>query len=226
MVLQNKIIKIIISFILRVFQKCKNVLIHPLCFHCKKNKTKSFFCFPCVDSFVLTVPFFHKKSSFLVYYLGRYDGLLRSAITQKYKQNPLPFYDLKKNIISFFQFYFLKESFDIIIPVPKSCSSRISQSFNPAEIVSEMIREHFTAEMFLFVFRKRYTARQVTLHFFERRKKVKDIFFITPSQKMNLENKKILIVDDVYTTGATIEAMIDSLHGVGYRSITIFVLAR
>ena len=53
-----------------------------------------------------------------------------------------------------------------------------------------------------------------------------DIFCIPLSKKKLLDKKKILIIDDVYTTGATIDAIIYALRGINYASITVLVLAR
>jgi predicted amidophosphoribosyltransferase len=41
-----------------------------------------------------------------------------------------------------------------------------------------------------------------------------------------LKNKKIVLIDDVYTTGATINACCKNLHKAGVKNIVVLTLAR
>ncbi len=210
----------------RIKELIRKIIGHDICFYCKKNGEKSFFCDSCLSSFPFPVPLLLKKTKLVIYSLGRYDGFLRFVVNQKYRKNVLAYYALQDKIIEFFRMYKLEDSFDIILPIPKSSSSRVTHGFNPAEIIARIIGENFRKEVFLSVYTRQYKARQVGLKNEERSRNKKNIFFISTSDSIILENKKILIVDDVYTTGATIEAMRDALKKISCCSAMVFVLAR
>lgn len=53
-----------------------------------------------------------------------------------------------------------------------------------------------------------------------------DIFFIPEQEREQLIGKRILIIDDVCTSGRTIEVMIKQLQKIKCDAITIFVIAR
>ena len=216
----------IVGFFKRIKEQIKKILGHNICSYCKQNEEKTFFCHACLSSFQLSVPLLLKKTKLIVYSLGRYDGFLRFVVNQKYRKNALPYYALEDKIIELFKVYQLQDSFDIVLPVPKACSSRLAHGFNPAEIIARMISEQFSKEIFVSVYTKQYKTRQVGLTNEERSRNKKNIFFISTSDSIILENKKILIVDDVYTTGATIEAMRDALKKISSCSVMVFVLAR
>jgi competence protein ComFC len=216
----------ILSLFERIKKLIRKIIGHSICFYCKQNEGKAFFCDACLSSFPFPVPLLLKKTKLIIYSLGRYDGFLRFVVNQKYRKNPLAYYALQDKIIELFKIYQLQDSFDIILPVPKSSSSRVAHGFNPAEIIARIISKKFCKEIFLSVYTKQYKTRQVGLKNEERSRNKKNIFFISTSDSIILENKKILIVDDVYTTGATIEAMRDTLKKISCCSAMVFVLAR
>jgi ComF family protein len=79
------------------------------------------------------------------------------------------------------------------------------RGFNQSEIICNGIAEIINKPVIKNnVVRKIFTETQTKKHRLERWKNVENIFFVTkPSE---LEGKHILLVDDVITTGATIEA--------------------
>lgn len=216
-------IKSLILLIKKIFE---SLFGHLVCLHCKQNQTKKIFCHPCVSKTPFPVPWFQRGLKLFVYSLGRYDGFLRFVVNQKYRKNVLAYYALEERIIELFHTYKLDDLFDIVIPVPKASLSRISQGFNPAEVIAMMIKEKFAKDIFLAVYTKKCKQRQVGLENQERKKNIKDVFYILPSDGMILQHKRILIIDDVYTTGATIAALVDALKEISFHSITVFVLAR
>ena len=57
----------------------------------------------------------------------------------------------------------------------------------------------------------------------EERKNIKDHLFI---DDVDLSNKKILIVDDVYTTGSTVKAMIELIKSKNPKKIKVLVMSK
>lgn len=217
-------------FLIRFFKYIKETILklvfHEFCGYCKNKITyKEIFCHSCLNSLPLTIPKFEKKNKILIYYLGKYDGFLRFIVNQKYHKNNIAYYGLEKKIQDFFKLYKLIDNFDIIIPVPKFSLSKIKQTFNQNVILAEIIQNIYNKKIFDKIYTKQFKSRQVTASYAIRKKNNKNIFFIPDSYKHFLEQKKILIIDDVYTTGATIESMLDAIKNISYCSVSVFVLA-
>ena len=72
--------------------------------------------------------------------------------------------------------------------------------------------------------RVRSTRPQVELSGSERRQNVKQAFVATPAAA--LEGKRVLVVDDVFTTGATLGEIARTLKVAGAMQVDVFALAR
>jgi ComF family protein len=94
---------------------------------------------------------------------------------------------------------------DVIVPLPLFVRKEKLRGFNQAEIlcngISEIINKPVSRRN---VIRKVFTETQTKKHRIERWKNVEGIFYVNDPQE--LEGKHILLVDDVITTGATIDA--------------------
>jgi len=98
-------------------------------------------------------------------------------------------------------------NFDIILPVPLHPKKQHIRGYNQSEKIAEGILQVIPDKKIdtKSVERVIFTETQTKKSKFERWDNVKNIFEVKRRQK--LENKKILIVDDVLTTGSTIEAL-------------------
>lgn len=75
--------------------------------------------------------------------------------------------------------------------------------------------------------RTRYTRQQARLKRKERHDNVKDAFAINP--KINLQpflNKRVIVVDDLLTTGFTLTACVNALKKAGFERVDVFTIAR
>jgi ComF family protein len=94
---------------------------------------------------------------------------------------------------------------DIILPVPlhpkKEHQRGYNQSYLIGRAMAEQIEIPVSGEV---LFRKVYTATQTKKSRYERWQNVKDIFAV--KNENLIRNKHVLLVDDVITTGATLEA--------------------
>ena len=97
------------------------------------------------------------------------------------------------------------DDIDVIIPLPLFERKEKMRGFNQAEILCNGIAEIINKPVIKQnVVRKVFTETQTKKHRIERWKNVEGIFYVTDPQ--SLEGKNILLVDDVITTGATIDA--------------------
>ena len=107
-------------------------------------------------------------------------------------------------------------SIDGIIPIPLHKLKERERGYNQSEDIcrgiSAVIQRPVAADL---VKRSKYTVSQTHLTADERKKNVGDAFEIQPRQLMGIKGKCFLVVDDVITTGSTIQAIAKLLKDAG-----------
>ena len=94
---------------------------------------------------------------------------------------------------------------DVLIPVPLHPKKKRERGFNQAALLCEGIANILKIPVETdFLIKKQFTSSQTKKNRINRWENVDHTFSINPHH--SLENKKILLVDDVLTTGATLEA--------------------
>jgi ComF family protein len=107
---------------------------------------------------------------------------------------------------------------DVIIPVPLHKQKYRERGYNQAEYIARGISSVIHRPILNMVLqRKRYTQTQTRLSFEERRRNMQDAF--EACDKIIINGKTILLVDDVITTGATTNACAKELIASGAKKI-------
>lgn len=114
---------------------------------------------------------------------------------------------------------------DVIVPIPLHWSRMWWRGFNQATIMAQELSQHSTVPVAHLLRRERRTFFQRLLSAREREQNVKRAFALT-SQATNFTNKHIIIVDDVLTTGVTMQEAVRTLRKIKPASITALVAAR
>jgi ComF family protein len=115
--------------------------------------------------------------------------------------------------------------FDLIVAVPLAKKRRLWRGYNQAEILTEIISQRFAWPLASDVILRQYhTHPQVGLKAAERLINVKGIFKINNYQL--LKNKKVLLIDDVITTGATMQECAKVLREAGAKEVWGLVVAK
>ena len=113
---------------------------------------------------------------------------------------------------------------DTVVPVPLHARRHRSRGFNQSALLAHHLGRVIGKPVVLrSLVRQRETAPQVSLGAAERRANVQDAFVCINDA---LQDRDLLLVDDVCTTGATLEACGVALRKVGAKSIHAFTLAR
>lgn len=115
------------------------------------------------------------------------------------------------------------DNIDFIIPVPLHQKKLRKRGYNQSMVIAEGMNRSMGTEIFTGLQRKMHSSTQTKKSRYERWENVKDIFEIINPEK--LENKYILLIDDVLTTGATLEACATILSEVPDIKISIATLA-
>jgi ComF family protein len=153
------------------------------------------------------------------------DSLVQTLITQlKYHHNKkvgILFGELMGEAIA------VEEKFkkvDVIIPIPISASKMNSRGFNQSEVIAMGIQHVWQRPMFNDVLiKKSWSNSQTKKNRKARLQQLPDLFFL--QKPTSIEGKHILLVDDVLTTGATLEAAVTSLMTGSPASVSIAVAA-
>lgn len=112
----------------------------------------------------------------------------------------------------------------VIIPVPLHLRRERERGFNQAEIMAGIFSKKFGLAINKNLQRGIYTTQQAKLSREQRLINLKDAFFWVDSAKKAPE--KVLLVDDVFTTGATMQECAKVLKSNGTKIVCGLVLAR
>jgi ComF family protein len=115
----------------------------------------------------------------------------------------------------------------IVVPVPTSTARRRERGYNQAELLARELaaRTGRTLDARLLA-RTRATATQTALHPGERRANVARAFAVPQGLAAELRGEHVMVVDDVWTTGATALACVDALLEAGARVASVATFAR
>ena len=118
-----------------------------------------------------------------------------------------------------------KEKFDCIVPVPLHYRRFYSRGFNQSEEIGRFLAGWMSAPLWAEVLRRsRPTKPQTRLAYADRLKNVRDAFEIFHAEPV--KDRHVLLLDDVYTTGNTLNACAKVLKEAGARKVTALAVCR
>ena len=159
-------------------------------------------------------------------YLGKYKDEIRNKLLQ------FKFYN-KAYINEYFLEFLLKDknicdflkSFDLIVPVPMYKDKKSRRGYNQTELFAKNLGKNLELsyeENILIKFKENKTQSLLPQN--ERTKNVRDVFKI--ENYFEIKDKKIILIDDIFTTGATIQICSKLLKKAGAASIIALVIAK
>jgi len=118
----------------------------------------------------------------------------------------------------------LDVNFDLIMAMPLHWRKRWERGFNQAELLAEPVARRYGLRLASNLRRARYTKSQAGLSESARRENLRGSFRVhRPDQ---LAGKRVLVIDDVFTTGATLRAAAAILKSAGAAHVSALTLAR
>ncbi len=206
------------------------ILFPQFCLNCGIEGT--YLCEDCKS--ILEITGFHQKYSASnlkdLYFALSYNNSLSKKLIQRFKYEPFVkelAEPLSSLIIAHFQLMDNKPDFFgfLIIPVPLEKRRMKWRGFNQAEEIGKELAEFFKIPLISdCLVKTRKTVSQVELADEARKENIKGAFLI--KEKDLIKNKKILLADDVYTTGATMAECARILRESGAKEIIGIAIAR
>jgi len=190
----------------------------PVCRHCSTPLTAGGTCKQCQ---------YHPLKLSRVRVVGAYQGPLQSCIhALKYDGNTRLAEPLGQLLAEGYINYDMHA--DVVIPVPLHRERQQQRGYNHAHLLAQVCSARIGVPLRNDVLiRHRATPAQVGLNPNERRENVAGAFLCTAAFATRaLHGRTVLLIDDVYTTGATLEACATPLFAAGAAAVCGLVLAR
>lgn len=116
---------------------------------------------------------------------------------------------------------------DLLVPVPLYRLRLWSRRFNQSALLADAVSARTGLPVDPFVLaRTRRTASQIGLTPDQRKRNVAGAFAVPETRRGRIENKAVILVDDVITTGATANACARALKRAGAARVDVLALAR
>ena len=114
---------------------------------------------------------------------------------------------------------------DYIAPVPLHTVRKRDRGFNQAEFLTKEISKNMGWQHVpTLIKRKRFTETQTKLKKAKRKDNVSNAFSVNP--KINIKGRNILLIDDVFTTGATTNSIAEVLKEKQANKVFVFTIGR
>ena len=198
---------------------CGKIDKNSLCNKCKIRLQKNAICK--IEDYKNTSSYFDEHI-----YLFQYNGEIRDTIL-KYKFNEksyiyrtfLEFIKNNKKICAQIKKY------DIIIPVPISKKRLNSRGYNQSSLIAKNLAQELNIEYSKKILIKiKDNKPQSEMKQDTRKSNVSGVYKVINEERIN--NKKVLIVDDIFTTGSTADECAKVLKENNAESLGVFTLAK
>ena len=182
-------------------------------------------------------------------YIFKYEGIIRKLILN-YKFNEKSY--LYKTFVNFLlkneKFFKILKSYDTIIPVPVSSKRMNERGYNQSELIANDIVKQITEISSKHILdgilstqknniqkikyecvtdcliKNKNIIEQSKLNKEQRQKNIQGVYILKNKEK--LINKKILLIDDIYTTGSTANECCKILQEAKPKKIDVFTIAK
>jgi ComF family protein len=118
----------------------------------------------------------------------------------------------------------LDQNFDAVLAMPMHWRKRWERGFNQSELLAAPIAKRFGLKLSSNLRRNRYTAPQAGLNEAARRANLRNSFRVVKPEQIS--GRRVLLIDDVFTTGATLRAATAALKTAGAAHVSALTLAR
>lgn len=176
-------------------------------------------CVSCAEGFHDTIYFDRSLSCFS--YVDEIQELIKIG---KFQMRRSIWKYLSKELINLILMEKLDDNY-VIIPVPISKKRKRERGFNQSSIISKEIAKRFSMSLYLKALKKvKNNKPQSEKSALERKNNPKNCYKVI--NKHLIENKRIILVDDVFTTGSTVNECSRLLKESGAKEILVLTIAK
>ena len=222
--MKQKVTVPIVSFVL-------NLIYPPKCGICGKLN-KEFLCNKCYKRLESEAKYKKKKNNelenefFEHIYFFKYEGFIRRIILEYKFQDKSYLY---KTIVNFLlkneKLFEIIKSYDTIVPVPISKNRKKERGYNQSYLISKEISDITRIELENnCIFKSKNIIEQSKLNKEERLINIKNAYEIRNVDK--IRDKKILLFDDIYTTGSTVRECCKIIKKANPKKIGVLTIAK
>ncbi len=115
---------------------------------------------------------------------------------------------------------------DLLVPVPLHWRRQWSRRFNQSAALADVVAKASGLRVCHALKRRKATPQQVGLARTERARNVQGAFAVPPQARSEVTGRRLVLVDDVLTSGATTEACTRALLRAGAAGVDVLVFAR
>jgi ComF family protein len=204
----------------------RQILFVPKCKRCFKLADSNNLCSNCARELAkCRIPNPHlpleKKLDFIsgTYASYKYEDAARDVIISAKFRNPAAFIaSLLDDISIDIKQILAQNNIDIIVPVPSHKSKLYTQEFDLPDEMAKKLAKHIGAEYSYAVKKTRKTEKQHNLARNKRKTNLVNAFEVTE----NVAGKRILLIDDVITTGITVSTIAADLKLAGRDNVYVW----
>ncbi len=211
---------------IKFFERLLNLIYIQPCYFCGSTKSDKLICENCLKKInYLPVSVFRRENNCNIYAVTLYNGIIKNLIISLKYKNKKRLAKIQAEIMyNYWKKLNLKEDY-IIIPVPIHKSRLKERHYNHMDLVAKNFSKLSGYKAVCnFLLRITDTKKQYKLHKQDRINNIKNAFNINKSKRIEL-SKNLLILDDITSSGATINEIIRILNLNGYKKITALTLS-
>lgn len=207
-----------------------NCIFPPVCGICLKNSEK-YICKDCKELIdfksVNKIDIYNDKNFKEHLYIFEYEGIIRQRILDyKFKEKSYLHRSFTEMILNEKENIEFIKKYEILIPVPIHKDRKKIRGYNQSELIAKDLA-HEIKDIKLednVIIKTKNIVAQSTLNKEERENNIKDVYKIKNAEK--IANKKILLLDDIYTTGSTVNECSKVLKEAGCKTIGVITIAK
>lgn len=156
----------------------------------------------------------------------KYEGLIREKIIQyKFQDKSYIYNTFAKIILKNEKVCGLLKKYDIIIPVPIHRKRKLQRGYNQTQLIAKEIAKNIDIKLCDDVLVKsKNTIAQSKLNKNKRKQNIKNAFKVLNLEK--IQEKNILLFDDIFTTGSTVNECSKILKKAGAKTVGVLTIVK
>ena len=159
-------------------------------------------------------------------YIFKYEGVIRRIIIQyKFQEKSYLYQTIVNFLLKNKKMFEIIKSYDTIIPVPISKKREKTRGYNQSYLIAKDIANKIGINVEnKCLFKTKNIIEQSKLNKEKREKNIQGVYEIRNAKR--IVNKKILLIDDIYTTGSTVNECCRELKKANPLKVDVLTIAK